>query len=216
MYQRTKKGRVYALADKYSGKPASDPNTKWEPDLLRGNILYGTPANNGWACGGCAWYTNQKQYGRFSFTVRAFEQKLLSFHALLWPKAEGWPPEIDIAEMFREDRQAASAFLHYWDENQEHKKQNWNVEVDVTKPTKFSVEWRPESIEFFCNNKSFGKTTIGIPHEPMQMVIQAETHASETGLVFDSTRGKTDHEGPYNINDAIPVVEVLEVLYEPL
>lgn len=202
--------------EKYSGFPASDPNTKWEPSLLRGNILYGTPSNGGWACGGCAWYGNPKQYGRFKFLLRSFPQRLLSFHALLWPKAEGWPPEIDVCEVFREDRQRASAFLHYWDDVREHKKQNWNVDIDVTQPTWFSVEWCPDSIKFFCNDKMFGETTIGIPHELMHMVIQVETHASPDGLVFDSTRGKTDHEGPFSIHEAIPVVEVLQVVYEPI
>lgn len=199
----------------YTGRPSSDPNVQWDPDLLRGNILYGAKGKNGWVCGGCAWYEMAHLYGRFTFKLRSFRHELLSFHALLWPRSENWPPEIDIAEMFIADRSRVDSFIHETVEG-EHRKQGFNIETDATQPFTVAVEWRKDSIEFFLNGESYGKTTKEIPQEAMHMAIQVETHGSHNGLIFEDSRGVTDVAGPHDINTAIPVVEVLGLSYEPI
>lgn len=171
----TQAGLTLAYPEPYHGQPSSDIWTKWRPEFTRGNTLYGAPGYGGWVCGSLNWGDFAAQYGRFEMTVQSYLHEVLSFHALLWPLLDHWPPEIDIAEMFDETRQRTDAFVH-GGKGENRTKQQFHVMHDVTKPTTFAVEWRPESLRLFCDGEMFGETTDSVPQEPMRLVIQVETH----------------------------------------
>lgn len=195
----------------YSGLPDSDRWTRWHPPCTKGSVMYGTPAWGGWANGSLSWEPEKHihQYGRYDIRLRAWPHPLLSFHLLLWPQAEHWPPEIDICECFHADRQRISAFIHG------RGKQEFPKDVDITKPTTFSVDWQADHIDFLVDDVVFGHTTDDIPHEPHRLAIQVETHATNDGFTWDKTLGRTSHYGPPNLKHLVPVVEVLSVHYTP-
>lgn len=195
----------------YSGRPSSDRYVKWDPSMIRGNILYGAPGHNGWVTGGLTYLQAPKTYGRFEVRLRSVPHPVLSYHVLLWPQADHWPPEIDIAECFRADRQRVDAFIHGKGERQQ-----FRVDRDTTKPTTFAVEWRKDSIKFFCEDQMFGETTKDIPHEPMRLAIQVESHATEEGNNLREGNGFTQEKGEPKDEYRVPVVEILSVGYKEL
>ncbi|MDO5076780.1 glycoside hydrolase family 16 protein [Corynebacterium sp.] len=194
----------------YEGRPKSDPHVRWDPSMVRGNILYGAPGYNGWVTGGLSYSKDPKLYGRWDVRLRSFPHSVLSYHVLLWPKSDIWPPEIDIAENFRSDRQQTKAFVHG------NGKQEFRVDCDATKPKTFAVEWRKDSIKFFCDDEMFGETTKDIPHEPMWLAIQVESHATKDGGKLIENNGVTREQGPPKDDYRVPVVEILKVSYAEL
>ena len=194
----------------YSGRPKSDPHVRWDPSMVRGNTLYGAPGYNGWVTGGVSYSGDPKLYGRFDVRLKSYPHSVLSYHVLLWPATDHWPPEIDIAENFRSDRQQTKAFIHG------SGKQEFKVDCDATQPTTFFVEWRKDSIKFFCDDKMFGETTEDIPHEPMCLVVQVESHATSEGAELVANNGVTREKGPPKDEYRVPVVEILDVKYRRL
>ena len=141
-------------------------------------------------------------------TLKVYPHPILSFHLLLWPEAEHWPPEIDLLESFQSDRTQMSSFIHG------RGKQEFPVKIDPTKPIKIGCLWNVgEKCIFTYNDRWYGDTTDDVPNEPMRLAIQVETHTSRDGFTFDKSRVTTQNYGPPDPKLWVPVVEVSNVTY---
>ena len=106
------------------------------------------------------------------------QHDVLSYHFLLWPKSEKWPPEIDIAESFDGDRQSVQGFVHWRDAGGVRRKTTTSVAADFRDWRTVGVEWTPEAVRFTLDGVEWGVVTgAAVPHEPMWLALQVETHA---------------------------------------
>lgn len=195
----------------YDGRPNSDDHTRWLPSQTRGAVCGGAPAWGGWANGSLSWENHIRMFGRYDVRLRSWPHPILSWHLLLWPQSENWPPEIDIAESFHSSRKRISGFLHGLTGG--HSKQQFDVDCDLANPTTFSVLWEQSRLRFACDGVVFGDTDWDVPQEPHRLAIQVETHASWGGWTADKRRVLTQRYGPPDPKRWVPVVEVLDVKY---
>ncbi|GAA1475131.1 glycoside hydrolase family 16 protein [Corynebacterium felinum] len=167
----------------YDNFARSDPRTRWHPKFVDINNntlrLWGHWDGNRAITGGVSNWGQTHQYGQWDITMRATAHPVLSYHLLLWPASDKWPPEIDIAESFDPERRKTHSFIHYT-ENGHRTKQSASIDIDATTWHTWSVRWTPTDIHILCDNSAYAHYTgETIPHEPMWLAIQVETHASE-------------------------------------
>ncbi len=73
-----------------------------------------------WVTGGVSNSAVSQTYGKWMVRLRAGVSDEISYHVLLWPRDEVWPPEIDIAESVSGRRESMSSFIHWSDEGEHH------------------------------------------------------------------------------------------------
>ncbi len=179
---------------RYTGQPSSDPRTRWDASrvTLSGGslVLSGVPRNDGsgnWLTGGVSNWQQARTYGRWDIRFRALRSDVLSYHLLLWPQSENWPPEIDIAEGFRADRSLNEAFIHWRNAAGARERAHFSVAGDFTTWHTVSVEWSEDEVRFLLDDVEYGSVTgAAVPHEPMFLALQTETQ------VGGSRAGSTD------------------------
>ncbi|MFV0374025.1 glycoside hydrolase family 16 protein [Microbacterium sp.] len=167
----------------YTGRPGSDPRTWWDPSMVwlshGALVLAGAPSKshaNLWRTGAVSRWRTPQTYGRWEIRFRAPASRVLSYHFLLWPQSENWPPEIDIAEGYSRARTNSSAFIHWRDDDGRRQQRGFRVEGDFTQWTTVAVEWTPDAVRFFRNGVEYGAVTgQAVPHEPMFLALQTET-----------------------------------------
>ncbi len=166
----------------YSGQPSSDPWTRWHPDRARvangALVLDGVPQAGDrryWHTGGVSYWPAQT-YGQWKIRFRSPVSSILSYHLLLWPAAEKWPPEIDIAESWDRSRRKIEAFLHYAKSDGNRGRVDAAVHGDFTKWNEIGVIWRPGRLQYTLNGKVWATFTgAAVPREPMFLALQTET-----------------------------------------
>lgn len=181
--------------DAYTGQPGSDPWTRWSADRVRigGGVmtLDGVPRSDDpryWFTGGVSNWQNAQTYGRWTIRFRSTPSSVLSYHLLLWPKSEQWPPEIDLAESFDPTRQSLDAFVHYRNPDGSRAKQHGWRAVNTTAWTTVRVEWTPTAVTYYLNGRLWWQVTgAAVPHEPMFLALQTETQLCDRS-VADCTR----------------------------
>lgn len=205
-----------ALSDKWEafhGRPSSDPHVHWRPEMVRvhdGKLtLSGAPAYGGWATGAVSGWRMPRTHGLFEIRMRAIPHRVLSYHVLLWPADDQWPPEIDLAEGYRADRTRTDAFIHWRDGGGERRKRGYQVRVDATKPSTWAVEWLPGSVRLLADGKEFARA-IGepVPDRPMWFGMQVEARATDAGTGAPADNGVTRHIGAPLPEYTVPVLEV--------
>lgn len=165
----------------YSGTPGGSPQSEWRKDqvTLRDSqlVLEGVKEGDRWITGGVTNYPVTQLYGKWEVRFRADASDETTFHFLLWPQAEVWPPEIDFLENFGGDRQSASAFLHYKDSSEPNGrgKTERTVEGDFTEWHTAGVEWVPGKVTYLLDGKPWA-TVDGdnVPDQPMWLGLQAQ------------------------------------------
>lgn len=177
----------------YTGQPGGDPYSWWEPshvELRDGNlVLAGYQRDGRWVTGGVSNWQTTQTYGRWEVRFRADPSDEVTYHFLLWPERDAWPPEIDFLEDFGGPRQGGSAFVHFTDESSGDRGQverslgEAGVAVDFTDWQTVGVEWTPGRIDFLLNGEVW-ETVTGevVPDEPMWLALQAQAggcHRSE-------------------------------------
>ncbi|KUF06071.1 glycoside hydrolase family 16 protein [Leucobacter sp. G161] len=167
----------------YTGRPSSDPRTWWDPTMVwlsNGSlVLAGAPSTghtNLWRTGAVSNWKAAQTYGKWEVRLRTHASQVLSYHFLLWPQAESWPPEIDIAEGYSRERTNSQSFLHWVDESGTRRQTSFSVNGNFSEWNTVAVEWTPNAVRFFLNGQAYGEATgLAVPHEPMFLALQTET-----------------------------------------
>lgn len=165
----------------YSGTPGGDPNSHWEQSHVAVTdsqlVLEGYQEDGQWVTGGVSNWPVTQTYGKWELRVRADASVNTTFHFLLWPQADQWPPEIDFLENFGGSRTGASGFLHYVDSSASNGrgKTERTVTADFTQWQTVGVEWLPGKVTYTLNGAPWGTVTgDNVPDQPMWMGLQAQ------------------------------------------
>lgn len=176
---------------RYTGQPGSDPGSQWAAShvTVGGGAVslstYRDPAyNNAWTSGGI---NNAKAValtaGKYDVRMRADRAKGINAVALLWPKSNTWPPEIDFVEDRDGDRDNYAATLHYRDAAGAHKMIHRPAKtVDMTGWHTYGVEWGPDRVVYTLDGAPWAR--IDSPHAPdLAMGLAIQTNAVTRGSV---------------------------------
>jgi hypothetical protein len=189
VYQDDFDGPLAQRWTKYTGRPKSDPRARWDPAKVRvaggALVLDGAPTRDKagtWATGGVSNSADPMTYGRWQIRYRATPSSVLSYHFLLWPRSERWPPEIDIAEGFVADRSRVDAFVHWVDAGGVRRKEQRQLPVHADRWDVVGLEWSPDAVVFTRNGRPWARITgDAVPHEPMWLALQTETQVCRPG-----------------------------------
>ena len=180
-FERTELGPDWGA---YSGSPGGDEYSHWDPAhvvLQDGKlVLKGYQEGDQWVTGGVSNWPQTYTYGRWEVRFRADASDEITYHFLLWPQREAWPPEIDFMENFGGDRQSGEAFVHYLDASDKAAKTQVSLkEVDFTTWHTVGVEWEPGVVKFLLDGEEWDrieeKNGVVIPTEPMWLGLQAQS-----------------------------------------
>ena len=168
----------------YSGKPGGDPYSVWNPDHVAVRdgllILEGYRRDGVWTTGGVSNWPVSQTYGRWEVRFRAQPSDEVTYHFLLWPQSDGWPPEIDFAEDFGGRRDGLAAFLHYTADGAAQKVQRDLSGVDFTQWHTVGVEWSPGQVRFLLDGEVWSTVdSPEVPDEPMWLALQAQSGGCE-------------------------------------
>lgn len=182
----------------YHGQPGGDPYSHWEPDHVELNdgklVLRGYEADGRWVTGGVSNWPVTQTYGRWEVRYHADASDEITYHFLLWPQAEIWPPEIDFAEDTGGARERILAFLHYGEED--HTIERELDGVDFTEWNTVGVQWTPGRLDYLINGDIWATVTSdGVPDEPMWLGLQSQAGGCERpGFSIDCPQvGTPDH-----------------------
>ncbi|MFT3662311.1 MAG: glycoside hydrolase family 16 protein [Gordonia sp. (in: high G+C Gram-positive bacteria)] len=172
----------------YDGKPGGNPVGRWDPAnaIVSGGMLklVGENTADGWRTGGVSNFPVTQLYGRWEIRMRAQPSADLSYHMLLWPKNEQWPPEIDFAESVSADRRSTEAWIHWKDAQGQNAKTNTAVRGDFTKWHTIGVEWLPGIVRYLLDGRVWAEARSDrmVSKTPMWMALQTEAGACERRL----------------------------------
>ncbi|WP_157970710.1 glycoside hydrolase family 16 protein [Nakamurella deserti] len=173
---------------RYSGTPGGSPQSHWEGDhvVVRDSqlVLEGYQEEGRWVTGGVSNWPVTQLYGKWEVRFRVDPSDETTFHFLLWPQADVWPPEIDFLENFGGGRQSASAFLHYRDESEPNGrgKTERTVEADFTTWHTAGVEWLPGEVTYTLDGEPWASVTgENVPDQPMWLGLQAQAVDCSSG-----------------------------------
>lgn len=171
----------------YLGHPSTDPNATWTADRVRvedGNLVLDAvpvPSNPGhWEVGGLANGADPQTYGRWTIRYRASRSSIASYHLLLWPQDESWPPEIDIAEAWDLERQQIEGFVHWKDSTGTRQRERVVTSGDLTQWSTVVLTWTPNLITWTLDGVEWGRVTgEAVPTVPMRLSMQLETQSCD-------------------------------------
>jgi len=185
----------------YSGQPGGDPYSHWDPTHVQVKngmlVLAGYRDNGRWVTGGVSNWPVTQTYGRWEVRFRADRSDEITYHFLLWPQADHWPPEIDFLEDLSGDRTAAAAFVHWTKDGHEQKTQR-NVEADFSTWHTAGVIWEPGKVSYLLDGRVWASVTGSqVPDEPMWLGLQQEAGGCQRNADFGFPRcpraGIPDH-----------------------
>ncbi len=127
-----------------------------------------------------------QQYGRFE--VRCRVPSGSGFWPAVWllPVSEAWPPEIDVLEILG-NAPTVAHFTNHWgkDASGQHRQHGETMTgVDFSRDFHvFAIEWKPASITWFVDGRERARSTEGIPHQPMFLLLNLAIGGNfDTGL----------------------------------
>lgn len=177
----------------YSGQPGGNPNSWWDGSMVEvwggALTLKSERTPDGWVTGGVSNYPVTQQYGRWEIRMRADRSDDISYHMLLWPQREKWPPEIDFAESASGDRSQMDAFLHWVGTDDENHKSHAVVTGDFSQWHTVGVEWGPGVVRYLLDGEVWAEahSDVMVPDEPMWLALQAEAGACERRVDWEMT-----------------------------
>ena len=187
----------------YSGQPGGDPGGFWDPShvkVRRGvlNLETYRDARFGarWVSGGVSSsHALRQRYGKYEVRFRMDGGKGVQGIVLLWPVADHWPPEIDIAETggTSNRRDEASATLHYGRDNRQVQR---TLGADFTRWHTIGVEWTPGRLVYTLDGHPWSTVrSRHVPSERMELDIQAQA-----GTCGDRFAPCPDSSTPKHVN----------------
>ncbi|PWW21804.1 glycosyl hydrolase family 16 [Geodermatophilus normandii] len=117
-------------------------------------------------------------YGRFAVRWRADPAAGYGLAFLLWPDSNSWPDdgEIDFPEGDLDGTVTATA--HHADPS--GSKEQFGTDALLSDWHTTVVEWTPTAVTFVLDGEVIGRSTTGIPNEPMHWVMQVGTNGRDT------------------------------------
>ncbi len=182
----------------YQGSPACCQATTWASSQVAVRdgrlVLTAQRDQDGrWIAGGVSaagWPAAVRTYGKYVARIRVDKGEGISAVALLWPRSNAWPPEIDYYELSGADgdRTQETATVH---KGPDDAKQQSVYQGDLTRWHTVAVEWLPSSITYFVDNKVIGEVTDPsfIPHEPMWPAFQMQVQQDADGKAVVAATG---------------------------
>lgn len=177
----------------YSGTPGGNPASQWSPSMVgvSGGMLHlRAAARNGrWLTGGVANITRPQLYGKWEVRFRVQSSDEVSFHLLLWPAANVWPPEIDFLESNDGTRRSASSAVHYWGVDGSKQKIMRSVTGNFSQWTRVGVEWLPGQVRYLINGRVWATVSGALmsPTIPMWLAMQIESGACQQNAQWGIT-----------------------------
>lgn len=164
---------------RYEGEPGSDPGALWAPSrvsVAEGHLTLTTAVddNGEWTSGGV---NNARAYspraGRVEVRMRADHAPGVNVVALLWPRDNEWPPEIDFVEDRDGDREDFTASLHYSVDGK-HRQIDERRSLDMTQWHTYGVEWQGDTVIYTVDGREWARTRSDwVPSVPMGVAIQS-------------------------------------------
>ena len=177
---------------RYSGTPGGSPQSRWEEShvVVRDSqlVLEGYPVDGRWVTGGVSNWPVTQKFGKWEVRFRADASDATTFHFLLWPQKDVWPPEIDFLENFGGGRQSGSAFLHYVDDGASNGrgKTERTIADDFTTWHTAGVEWLPDRVVYTLDGEPWGEVSgPNVPDMPMWLGLQAQAVDCTTAVCDD-------------------------------
>ncbi|QNG21185.1 glycoside hydrolase family 16 protein [Rhodococcus triatomae] len=178
----------------YSGNPGGNPHSLWDGSMVEtgdGTLALRARRDEAgdWITGGVSNYPVTQLYGRWEIRMRADHSDDISYHMLLWPQNEQWPPEIDFAESVSGDRSEMDAFLHWVGADGENDKASAAVNGDFSDWHTVGVEWLPGLVRYLLDGRVWAEVRSAhmVPTVPMWLGMQAEAGACERRLDWGLT-----------------------------
>lgn len=119
-----------------------------------------------WYAGGISQGQNGTTYGRFEFRARIDPGQGTGFIALLWPEGGGWPPEIDIIEVPKADRQRVFFTSHGPPDTTEI------IYVDATQWHTYTLDYLPGRLVYYIDGVQVAEITDPVPAQEMSLGFQ--------------------------------------------
>jgi beta-glucanase (GH16 family) len=166
----------------YWGRPGGDTAGWWDPShvVVSGCMAtlrnYVDPATRPgvYTTGGIGTYCCSQPYGKWLIRMRADKGDGIGLAALLWPKANVWPPEIDFYEDSGGARTSTSATVHYGPSGNDC---CWTQKTlannDFSQWHTVGVEWTPGQLTYTIDGTVWASVSNpSLPSIPMWLSIQ--------------------------------------------
>lgn len=129
------------------------------------------------------------QYGRFEISSQVPDGKGLWPAMWLLPTNLGWPPEIDVFEVLGQNTSQVIFTNHWKDTDGEHQQnqgtfQNGNFSEGFHV---FAMDWSPTEIVWSVDGTERFRSTVGIPNEPMFLLLNMAIGGDWQGAPDDNT-----------------------------
>jgi len=166
----------------FTGQPKGDAASMWEPwhvkvrdGILRLNTYRDPLLNWRWVSGGVCQCGVSRLYGAYYVRARITAVGPSAI-ALLWPKDNSWPPEVDFLETWQHPTSSTST-LHFPVASKpgDHKVQK-RVAVNLLGWHTYGVIWTPTSIKFSVGTYTYWTITdtTQIPVTSMTLDLQQQ------------------------------------------
>jgi len=154
--------------------------------------------NGQWYAGGISQGVHGTTYGRFEFRARMDPGQGTGFVALLWPEDGGWPPEIDIVEVPKSDRQRVFFTSHGPPDTTKI------LYVDATEWHTYTLDYLPGRLDYYIDGVKVAQITDPVPSQEMSLGFQGHV-ARQNDVWYE---GGPDETTPDRVDMQIDWVNV--------
>jgi beta-glucanase (GH16 family) len=183
----------------YSGQPGGDTAGWWSPShVVVSNCLLtlkgykdATAKPGVFVTGGVGMKdTHAQTYGKYLVRMRADKGDGISAIALLWPRANVWPPEVDFFEDGGGNRTSTTATLHCGPNGIDNcQVQRTLTGYDFSQWHTLGVEWTAGKLVYTIDGTPWATVTdAGVPSIPMVLDLQSQSlECSQWNTCLDSS-----------------------------
>jgi len=118
----------------------------------------------------------------------------------LIPEERPWYSEIDIMEFLGHEPNTVYGTLHYYtfDGQKRTSSGTWRGDCDYSKDFHiYALEWKPDSIRWYIDDKLIHASTVGIPHMPHYLILNTAIGGSWPGNPDSTTVFPQYHDIDY-------------------
>ena len=183
----------------YSGQPGGDTAGWWSRShVVVGNCLltlkgykHAAAKPGVFVTGGVGMKdTHAQTYGKYLVRMRADKGDGISAIALLWPRANVWPPEVDFFEDGGGNRTSTTATLHCGPNGSNNcQVQKTLTGNDFSQWHTLGVEWTAGKLVYTIDGTTWATVTgAGVPSIPMSLDLQSQSlECSQWNTCLDSS-----------------------------
>lgn len=131
---------------------------------------------------------------------RLMAETIAAGNEALIPEERPWYSEIDIMEFLGHETNVIYSTLHYYTFKGEQKSSSgtWRGDDDYTRDFHvYALEWEPDAIRWYVDDKLIHTTVIGIPHTPHYLILNTAVGGKWPGNPDDTTVFPQFHDVDY-------------------